>query len=243
MLSARPLESAVAGCATANLAAKACQWVRPRVDRAIRPLRPWAGERQTLLAPAAVHGPADPGAQGSSHHRLLQDRSDDLQRATAVRAVRQVDPEDVLEQAGPTRPHRPMVCTARLAIGGRLCLRGHLGPSPHHHRRQRGVGCRQAKKKRISCRRGVAWRGLGTSATSRCMKLDRRHHPMGAAVAPGCLQLLHDSPSGVQAETVNIGDELLAPWDARIRSNGVERCRTWAAWHSAPRRGPRRHGS
>jgi hypothetical protein len=59
--------------------------------------------------------------------RLFQDRRDDLELATAVRAVLQVEFEHPLEQPGPAQPHRSVAGAVRLALG-RLCgLRRRLG--------------------------------------------------------------------------------------------------------------------
>jgi len=73
-------------------------------------------------------------------HRLLQDGGDDLQLAAAVRAVLQVEVEHPLEQLGPAQPHRVVMRTARLALGGWSGLRGRLSLLRHHQRAQLGVG-------------------------------------------------------------------------------------------------------
>ena len=73
-----------------------------------------------------------------------QDRRDDLQLAAAVRAVLQVELEHPFEQLGPAQPHRAVVRTVRLALGG-LCFLGcRLGPLWHHQRVQLGVGGQRA---------------------------------------------------------------------------------------------------
>ena len=77
-------------------------------------------------------------------HRLFQNRGDDLQLAAAVRAVLQVELKHALEQPRPTQPHRAVVRTVRLALGGRRGLRGRIGLSRHHLRAQLGVGCQHA---------------------------------------------------------------------------------------------------
>jgi hypothetical protein len=41
-------------------------------------------------------------------HRCFQDRRVDLQLATAVRAVLEIEIEDAFEQTSPARPMRPM---------------------------------------------------------------------------------------------------------------------------------------
>ena len=46
-------------------------------------------------------------------HRLLEDRRDDRQLATAVWAVFHVDLEHALEQLGPAQPHRAVVRAVR----------------------------------------------------------------------------------------------------------------------------------
>ena len=60
-------------------------------------------------------------------HRLFEDRGDELQRAAAVGAVLPVEIEHALEPLGPAQPHRAVVPTARLAIGGGCGLRGRCG--------------------------------------------------------------------------------------------------------------------
>ena len=76
--------------------------------------------------------------------RRLQDRSDDLQLAAAVRAVLEVDLEDPFEQPGPAHSHRLAMRAVRLALGGLGCLSALVRPLRHHRRTQLGVGCQHA---------------------------------------------------------------------------------------------------
>ena len=50
--------------------------------------------------------------------RLRQEGDDDLQPASAVRAVLKVQIEDALEQPRPTQRYRPVVRIDSLALGG-----------------------------------------------------------------------------------------------------------------------------
>ena len=111
--------------------------------------------------------------------RLLQDRRDDLELATAIRAVRQVELEHPLERPGPAQPHRSVVHTVRPALV-RLCLLGwRLGLLRHllrHHQRRAGDvaaqllqriavigraanGCVQTESIALQVLRPQAWRG------------------------------------------------------------------------------------
>ena len=53
--------------------------------------------------------------QDALDYRRFEDGGDDLELATAVRAVLDVDLEHALEQPGPADPHWPGVCAAGLA--------------------------------------------------------------------------------------------------------------------------------
>ena len=86
---------------------------------------------------------------------------------------------------------QPRDAAARLALG-RLCgLCRQLGPLRHHQRAQLGVGCQHAMKADQVQPRPGHQRGQALH------ELQRRHHQVGGAVAPGCLQLQHHLPGGV----------------------------------------------
>ena len=69
---------------------------------------------------------------------FFQDRRNDLQIATAVRAVLQVEIEHALEQLGPAQPHWAVMRADHFALGGLCFLRGRLGLLRHHQRAQLG---------------------------------------------------------------------------------------------------------
>ncbi len=75
----------------------------------------------------------------------LQDRSDDLQLAAAVRAALKVEIKDALEQTGPTRAMRPVRCVVGLA---RLQLRrrGEFGLFWHNLRAHLRIRCQHPMK-------------------------------------------------------------------------------------------------
>jgi len=83
-------------------------------------------------------------------HRLLEDRRDDLQPATTIRALFQVDLEQALEQLGRAQQNRTVVRTGHHALSRRRGLRGLRGLRgplsflQHYLRAYLGVGCENA---------------------------------------------------------------------------------------------------
>jgi len=80
----------------------------------------WRGRASTVGLQTQVRA-------GLLDHRLFEDRRDDPQFATAVRAVFRVDLENPLQQLGPAQPHRKVVRTVRLALGGQCACAGGSG--------------------------------------------------------------------------------------------------------------------
>ncbi len=110
----------------------------------------WSGRLQRLAAgwcPGRRPGLQPKMREDLLDHRLLKDRRNDLQLAAAVRAVLQIEFEHALEQPRPAQPHRPMVRTVRLALGGWRGVRGRLGLLRHHQRAQLGVGGQQPARR------------------------------------------------------------------------------------------------
>jgi hypothetical protein len=110
-------------------------------------------------------------------HWLFPDRRNDLQFATAVRAVLHVDLEDVLEQLGPAHAHRSVVRAVRLASGGLRGVRRRLGYFWHHQRAQLGVGGQDAFKPNQAQRRGssvASFRMNSSGDMTRCMVPSRQ---------------------------------------------------------------------
>ena len=94
-------------------------------------------------------------------------------------------------KAGPAQPHRAVVRKARLALGGLCLLGGRLGLLRPHQRAHFGVGCQDAMAPDQMQPR--PWH-------QRCQPLHeprRRHHQVGGAAAPGCLELEYHLPGGV----------------------------------------------
>ncbi len=117
-----------------------------------------------------------------------EDGGDDLQFAAAVRAVLEVELEHPLEQPRPTQPHRAVVRTVRLALCGLRCLGTFVQPLRHHQRAHLGVRCQHA----MESNQVQPW--PWHQGCKPLHELQRRHHQVRGAVAPGCLQLQHHLP-------------------------------------------------
>ena len=194
--------------------------MKPWRSRSPRPRSPgrlkrvgWRISQAACSCDSRAGAPRRPGLQTQVRedlrdHRLFQDRRDDLRLATVVRAVFQVDLEDPLEQLGPAQPHRAMVRTGRLALGRWSCLCGRPWILRHHQHAQLGVGCQYAVVRAAGIRslREAKLRGHQTDQVQprsgyQCRQplheLQRRHHQMRGAVAPGDLELNTTCPAAL----------------------------------------------
>ena len=79
----------------------------------------------------------------------------------------------------------------RLALGRRYGLSGGLGLLRHHQRAQLGVGGQHAVEA------DQVQPGPGHQRRQPLHELQRRHHQVRGAVAPGSLELQHDLSGGV----------------------------------------------
>jgi len=90
-----------------------------------------------------------------------------------------------------------MVRALRLAVGGWRGLGGLLGLLWHHHRAQLGIGCQHAMETdQVQAR-------PGHQGSQPLYELQRRHHQVRGAVAPGRLERQHDLSGGVALHTFN----------------------------------------
>ena len=171
-----------------------------------RPPRPWAVGRlkghnsgwpgRLQLRPTGRRARRRTGLQPQVRedlldHRRFQDRRNDLQLAAAVRAVLQTELEHALEQLGPARPYSAVMRTGRLALGGLCVLRGRLGLLRHPQCAHLGVGCQHTMEADQVQPRPRHQRGQPLH------ELQRRHHQVRGAVAPGGLERDHHLTGGV----------------------------------------------